>query len=323
MKFLLIDFGASYIKSVIYNKDTNEFSYEKIIQSPFSKTDILSRNEISESMYCILDEYKTNIDYIFTCSIIGGFYSGVNYYTWKCNNKPEVPNNPQCLIGGLLNSDSIHNSHSKVFNLEGNNDIKIIGKLSGIPVLTSLSDTYCAIKSVNLDNNMIINLGTGSQVFYFNKSQSYIPSGRSLLYIQKFFKDINENIDIFKDMNKINLKSVLKGSIKINLNFFKQNYRYTSGGSIEFIKDNFNYCNFISSLLKSYVEQYFEFIDDYLKNENASKNIFLLGGIPNKNKTIIEYFKYKYPECNFFINERIDTHLGLAKIILNENISYR
>ena len=68
-------------------------------------------------------------------------------------------------------------------------------------------------------------------------------------------------------------------------------------------EDNFNYCNFISSLLKSYVEQYFEFIDDYLKNKNASKNIFLLGGIPNKNKTILEYFKYKYPQCNFFIND--------------------
>ena len=75
----------------------------------------------------------------------------------------------------------------------------------------------------NWYNNMIINLGTGSQVFYFNKNQSYIPSGRSLLYIHKFFKDVNKNLDIFKDMNKLNLESVLKGSLKINLNFFKQN----------------------------------------------------------------------------------------------------
>ena len=323
MKFLLIDFGASYIKSVIYNKDTNEFLYEKIIPSPFSKTDILSRNDISRSIYDILDNYELNFDYIFTCSIIGGFYNGVDYYTWKCDNKPQAPNNPQCLIGGLVNSNSIHNSHSKVFNLEGNNNIEIIGKLSGIPVLTSLSDTFCAMKSVNLDNNMIINLGTGSQVFYFDKSQSYIPSGRSLLYIHKFFKDLNKNLDIFKDMNALNLESVLKGSLKIDLNFFKQNYRYTNGGSINLIEDNFNYCNFISSLLKSYVEQYFEFIEDYLKNEKASKNIFLLGGIPKKNKTILEYFKYKFPQCKFFMNKRIDTHLGLAKIIDNEDISYR
>jgi hypothetical protein len=328
MKFLLIDFGASFIKGVLYDKEKKEFSNEQIIVSPFSKKDIVSKEQIENKISELLIKYFSwgknyDIDYIFTCSIIGGFYKDEKYYTWKCAERPSIPDTPQCLISGIVDNKILHKSHSKVFNLQGTDKIECIGTICNIPVLTSISDTYSALKSVNLDSNMIINLGTGSQVFYFNKNQSYIPSGRSLLHINNFFKQLNSNLDIFEDMQKLTLESVLNGSLKINLNFFKQNYNYKEGGSIELINDNFNYCNFISSLLKSYIEQYFEFIEDYLKNKNASKNIFLLGGIPKKNKLIKEYFEYKFPQCNFIINEKaVDTHLGLAKIIDNENISY-
>ena len=46
MKYLLIDFGATYIKCATYNKNTNEYVLGENILSPFVKNDKISKSKI-------------------------------------------------------------------------------------------------------------------------------------------------------------------------------------------------------------------------------------------------------------------------------------
>lgn len=315
MKYLLIDFGASNFKSVIYDTNLDRFFNPINTISLFQNKDIITKEEFINCFSDIVKKYN-KIDKILTCSILGGYYVDDVYYSWKCKNKPLIPLNPRCLVHGIFDfpyDKKIHKDQAKSLGVEGNNSIEIIGYHNEIPVLSNLGDTECALSSIKVkDKDMIINLGTGSQVVYKDNRHSFIPSGRALLVFDLFFKSLDKNT-FFEDLSKTPLKDILQSTLKIDLNVFSQSSNFKKGGFIKnILEENFNYKNLLSSILKSYLEQYEHYIQFY-----SPQNIYFIGGISQKLNIINEYFKYKYPNINIkqSKNKQADTHLGMVNII--------
>jgi len=310
MKYLLIDFGATYIKCATYNKNTNEYVLGENILSPFVKNDKISKSKILSILSNIVSFYK-DIDGIIICTILGGCYIGDEYHSWKSSLSSSNKN--VCLISGLFNSNP--HIHHKLFTTskEYLNKLKIIGNINSIPLYCALGDTNCVIKSINLTkNNVAINMGTGSQVITLDKIERYFPSGRMFLTFQEFFQSVG--VDMFELINNISIENVLNSSLDINLNVFPQSQNYNGGGSISNINENkFNINNLLGSILREFILQYKPFVKDY--NE-----ILLLGGIAKKIQNLPELFQIYYPVSKIILLETgiESTHKGMIEYIKEE-----
>ena len=202
-----------------------------------------------------------------------------------------------------------------------------------------MGDNQCAILGANLNyNQLIINMGTGSQIakldlldannnmeqrpYFKNNSLSiitHIPSGRALNcfigFIQECFKYTSSTKSAWELLNNITLEDVINSTLNFNLKVFNSAYKFENGGDISLIKENnFNINNYISSLLKSYIEQYFDIINEY---SIKYTDIILAGGIPMKISLIRDYIKY-VKNKNVIINScKEDETLQGLKIISN------
>ena len=54
MKYLLIDFGATYIKCAVYNKTQDQYVKGQIIPSPFFKDNKISKVELLNILFNIV-----------------------------------------------------------------------------------------------------------------------------------------------------------------------------------------------------------------------------------------------------------------------------
>ncbi|MEI0493618.1 hypothetical protein R4J17_14375 [Brachyspira intermedia] len=226
-----------------------------------------------------------------------------------------------------------------IFN-EPTYDIEYIDNIyDNMKLYTAVGDNQCAILGSNLGNNqLIINMGTGSQIakldildintnmeqrpYFKNNSLSiitHIPSGRALNcfigFIDECFKYVSSEMSAWKLFSNIKLEDILNSSMNFNLKVFDSSYGFENGGSINLIKENnFNIKNYIASLLKSYIEQYFEIIDEY---SIKYTDILLAGGIPMKISLIKDYIKNIKKE-NVIVNGcKEDETLQGLKIISN------
>lgn len=323
MNFLLIDFGASFIKTAIYDCGTDNFLDIKYYKSPLDNANFVSRDEIINKINYIFSEYK-NIDNVLFCCILGGGYIGNEYHSWKSSNKNYDIDND--LITGAIDKNlPIHWSHLQHKNIkfEYNTEINKIGKYKNKYLYNVIGYTNCVIESVELNSNdILINLGTGSQIIKVDNNSnfinfkkkynitSYIPSGRSLNVFNNFFKSFN--IDFYNEISKLTIDDLIKSTLKIDLKMFKEALNFSNFGAISNItEDNFNYKNLISSIIKCYIEQYLNLID-----VNSTQSIFLTGGISRKVKIISEYIKYKTNKKIILNNSKYrDTHIGMSNII--------
>jgi hypothetical protein len=312
MKYLLIDFGASFIKSIIYNKDTDTYSDPHNVISPFQ-----TQNEITkQELLLILQELiPNNIDGILICSILGGYYENDIYHSWK---KKCLTKN-YCLISGLfsnINTFHIHKHHQETTHSEFyETGLKILGYINDIPIYSALADTLCVVESLNIGkNDVIVNIGTGSQVITQNSKHSFIPAGRAFFTFNEFFKSLGLNM--FDMLKAITIEDVNNSDLIVDLNTFPQAINYhknIQGGHIlGIIEGNFNVTNLLGSILKNFVEQYKE----YILNSGCN-NIILTGGIPKKLPIIKQLFEVYYP--SFTIIQDVDdvenTHKGMVLYI--------
>ena len=135
MKYLLIDFGASFVKTVVYDKDTSLFSESNKINSPFVTKDYIEISELRKILEDIVNSYS-NIDAILICTILGGSWVDNTYYSWKSiQNKNK---GKYCLISKLFES-TVHIDHREFTNCEIYDDeLKVIGEINNIPIYSSL-----------------------------------------------------------------------------------------------------------------------------------------------------------------------------------------
>ena len=280
MKYLLIDFGASRVKTTVYDKtlDSYKNSYEE--KSPFLTSTNISSTQLKIILNNLINKSSRNckIDGIVICTILGGGYIEDIYYSWK---EDTIKPKKGCLISGLFfneNTYHIHEHHDKKNGIKG---LKVLGKINNIPLYSSMGDTNCVIESFNLNSNQtaILNLGTGSQFITNSNIISFIPSGRSINVFKNFFDSIG--IDLFEQFSDLTLKDLNNSSLNFNLNLFPQSYKWDFNlkGCITNIDEfNFNIKNFISSLFKCYLDQYVKIINSYPK----ITTINLTGGISKK-----------------------------------------
>lgn len=308
MKYLLIDFGASYIKSVIYDTDINDYYDSKYLESPFTTKTIVAKKEILTTLENIINMHK-DVDRILICTIMGGYYKDDLYYSWK---EPQIEKN-YCLISGLFNDTEkchIHEHHKENTSADTyENTLKILGYINNVPVYSSLADTMCVIESLEFDEQLVvINMGTGSQVLYKDKKYSYIPAGRSFLVFNELFNSLG--LDMFELFTNIKINDVINSNLQINLNVFKQSHKYKSGGYIGDINEGkFDVKNLLGSILKEFVNQYREYI--------TKDKILLTGGIPKKLPIITSLFEIYYPDCTVLQekNKIENTHIGMVSFI--------
>lgn len=302
MKYLLIDFGASYIKSSVYDTVSDQYSNYTVTESPLQFCNFISKEYIIQELTKIITRHP-DVNFAAICSILGGKYIDNIYYSWKCSNIEGVKNQESCIIKDIFTKPV---------------DKKIIGKIIDTNIFFPIVDTDCVIYSAQLiqSKNILVNMGTGSQVIYIDelnnlKKHQYIPSGRSLNIFAKFFSELN--INFFDHLCNLNLNDIISSTMQINLNIYPQAYQYNDGGLISKIYEtNFTFKNFISSVLRCYLQQYEKFLI-----EPNNQIILLSGGIPKKIKTIQKYFTYKYPksEVKLISNDIDETLIGLSYFI--------
>ena len=309
MKYLLIDFGATYIKTGVYNKDTQEYKKGAKTTSPFKCSDRISKDELLNILKSLTN--NIDIDGIVICTILGGGYIGDVYHSWKSPDT-KLPScvRTHCMISGLFKS-RVH-CHHKPFTTSNkyNAGLHEIGKINGKPIYSSLGDTDCVIESLELnEDTKAINMGTGSQVIALDSIERYFPAGRAFLAYQKLFESLN--LDMFELMSTITVEDVLKSDLRIDLAVFPQARLYNDGGSITNIKeDNFTIQNLLGSMIKEFVLQYQSHISDV-------STILLVGGIARNIKILPELFQIYNPSKEFILVEDDieSTHKGMIKYI--------
>lgn len=309
MKYLLIDLGATYIKCVVYDKETGDVSTPDHFTSPFRSETIAT----SEFLYKLLDNivtYYDRVDGVVICTILGGTWRDNVYYSWKAGLEP----GQSCLIGGLFGSLS-HEDH-KPFTTANEyvNQLTIIGSIHETPVYCALGDTNCVIRSLELkEDEVAINMGTGSQVITMNGIQRYFPAGRSFLVYQELFGSMGLNI--FELFNNLTLEDVTNSPLEVDLATFEQARGYVDGGSISKIKEgSFTINNLLGALVRSFITQYKDCVGD-------AKRIILVGGIAKKLQLTYQLFNHYYPQTIISMGEQgiESTHKGMIKCI-NEQL---
>lgn len=307
MKYLLIDFGASFVKCIVYDSDSNTFMHSKTVESPFLKCDKINRKNLNDFLVNIVNEYLY-VKSILVCTILGGTWIKDTYYSWKTNKGKQI--GEHCLISGFLNC-TVHSDHASFTNAKQYSDkLELSGYILDLPIYSPLGDTNCAMRSINLgDEEVAINMGTGSQIITKKETIRYFPSGRSLLVFENFFNEIRFNM--FNEMSNLDLEDVIKSTLCVELSNFTQSRNFSSGGFIGgILEGNFTIKNLLGSIIKSLVTQY----KSSLINP---KKIYLLGGIPKKLKVIKPAFQYYYENVEIVSNEDNieDTHLGMSKLV--------
>jgi len=232
----------------------------------------------------------------------------------------------------------------KDFNVDINfndvtSEVKVCGyiELDGknIEIYNGIGDHQCAVFGAGNDETSIsLNLGTGSQIaminsvnknsekrpYFDNKILSvitHIPSGRAFNTYINFLKTVNSEQDYWQILSKITTKDIEKADLNIDMAVFSSAWNYNNGGNILNINENnFTLENYLSSLVKSYIEQYETGIKILGKSEKHSK-IILSGGLSKRLPVIKEYFEnkgYTVELTELFYDEAIEGLKLLSQI---------
>jgi len=310
MTYLLIDFGATYIKCAVYNKDTQDFEKEFTHPSPFTLYDRVSK----EVLFNILSQIVVksgDVDGVVICTILGGGYIDNIYHSWKSpDNSLKACDHSHCMISGLFDS-AVHHHH-KPFTTNNNyvTGLDVIGQINGVPVYNSLGDTDCVIESLTLDEHTkAINIGTGSQVISQTAIERYFPAGRAFLVYQELFNSLG--LDIFDLMKTLTVDDVIKSNLEVDLAVFPQARSFRNGGSISnIVEGSFTIKNLLGSILKEFVLQYQHCISDV-------STVLLVGGVAKKIAILPELFQIYNPGKEIvLVEDGIEsTHKGMIKYI--------
>ena len=310
MKYLLIDFGASFIKSIIFDSDKFVFTEYACHESPFTLKETLQIDSLKNIISEIMNSYQ-DYDFVVTCSIKNGIYKNDVYYSWKILDVKNIEIN-NCLISEIFKNQETYHVHKDHCNLTKEDQFSVLGSFNGKLFLSNLGDTDCVNRSIKLnEKEVLLNLGTGSQIFFHDNIISFIPSGRALNVFYKFFLDLGKNI--FDDMSNIELTDLYTSNLSFDLSVFEQALNFKDYGKIiNITEENFTYKNFIQSLLKSYLNQYVNLLTKF-----DLQKIYLSGGIALKIKIIEKYLEKELSTEVKYVSEEINsTHIGIANLIV-------
>ena len=231
-----------------------------------------------------------------------------------------------------LNNNSFFNKEifsNKIVETKKNLIGTVIFKNMKKYIYGGYGDLQAAFTGSNIKSNeVLINMGTGSQIIlknntkhniyfekrnYFNKilyCKTHIPSGRSLNLIAEKINKIYRKKDYFwRIIKKIKLNNLIECNKIINLDYFRLKKKLNN----EEIKKNLE--NFIIIVLKSYCDQYINYINNPSFKKMKFKRVILSGGIPKRIPIIKNYIHQKTGINTKIYNSRVDeTLIGLLKL---------
>jgi hypothetical protein len=350
---LYLDLGATHIK-VLYDGNVEVFEYltkENVDVEHFSKfvKNILKSYEFYE-LYVCSQMHGFHIEgtpeYIsWMCEDIEPSDTLTNtglfaYHGLPCFNSKMYNGGRMCTLVDTFLDEIYHVSHETLECGTGFYDLKNrcqketgfslpmvvregpvpCGRLGVAKVYAPLGDLQAAVMGIDQDmvvGDIIINLGTGSQVIQIAKNfredtenrplfdyilncLTHIPSGRSL----KFFKDLFD----LPEYSKLNLDEVINSCECVNLGYFKSAYDFNDYGAITCIHENTTKRSIACSVLRCYVEQYTKILTEKFSDRSR---IFLTGGIA-KNIPIIKHLFEHYLHESVSVEDN-DTLKGLYK----------
>ena len=278
--WLLIDFGASYVKAAISSKELSNFFINMINKYPECR-------------------------HILPCSIMGGGYNSGFYYSWKSHFKEH---NSVDLISGMFTDSPTFHQHADHCE-NATTDIQPLTVLeNGQVIYSNLADTECVRHSAPLErSDYLINMGTGSQILGLNYTHAFIPAGRAFNVFNNFFSSFGFNI--FNEFKFVSLKDVMDSNMVIDLNVFPESHQYTDGGFIKnIIESGFTPKHFSSSLLRCFGDQYVSILKDL-----HVKNLYVTGGISQKLPVVVDYISERLGKSIQPISTiSHSTHVGMS-----------
>jgi sugar (pentulose or hexulose) kinase len=248
------------------------------------------------------------------------------------------------------------NEHLRDFNflfLENQSDfLKPLGEIlvgdCKLKVFGGIGDFQSAIHGSGflLEQNGIINLGTGSQVAVkiteglndvdeefrimadgsYAKVITHIPSGRALNIFASFFNEISlegGGKELFwKIWSTLSAEDIIKSRLTSNLALFEsawgRNLATDLNGSMGIDEGACSVRNVLSGIAKSWLLQYSKALD-ILDPSIVAKNIMITGGVGKKSKFVIPVLEHLMPGRHFILTstqtgeETLDGLLQLAK----------
>lgn len=317
MATLIIDFGASRIKWCVQGQ-----SYST--PAPQDDNGFIPAGAHAAALKAIINGAKAfqsiDIEEIFMCTEMGGFVIAEEndepvtpYVSWRAgkigdllnqlDEQEKLPDNASfftlpewiCVAsGGRVENACEHHVHNfgfvKQYYALKTFPSKIIGKGTfehrnrQIPV-TFIGDTQAAALGADLNvKDLLINIGTGSQVLRFGKGLpfipycdlsaiTHIPAGRALRVFERFIPDM------WKIMKELTFEEILDASEEIDLNVFETARGYVDGGAIFRITEKTTQESLCAGIVKSMVKNYKEAVEE-LDSEGFCSNVKLSGGIP-------------------------------------------
>lgn len=212
-------------------------------------------------------------------------------------------------------------------------EIKINNK--NLKVFGGFGDLQTALLGSNIeDNEICINLGTGSQIIsiirevencsnmadikpFFGKyikALTHIPAGRSFNYIQKY---IYKKDDFWDILENTRLSATQNIDLSFDLNIFKTNWRYNPENKTKISNCLKSNKNFFEAILNAFCNEYLYALK-YIEPKNESKYIYLSGGKLKDLKYVKKFFRningYKFKEKK----HNVDTTLIGLNILTNK-----
>ncbi|MBM5782196.1 MAG: hypothetical protein FJ368_02105 [Pelagibacterales bacterium] len=229
---------------------------------------------------------------------------------------------------------------------------KVIGtiKLAGrfVKVFGGIGDLQAAAFGAGFPkkSNLLINLGTGSQVMAkINESElsiekrpgvmddgffaiTHIPSGRALNVFANFFDEcsvLGKGESFFWNVfSSLSVEEVLNADSNIDLSVFDAAWLYKDGGSILRIKEGkFGVRSIIASIANSWLNQYKDAIDQ-IDSKKLINDFVLSGGLSRRGEFILPVLeKLTNRKGSFSLlktgEETLDGLLELSKIFENKS----
>ncbi len=263
---------------------------------------------VAESLCIFGGKYNGNLHNTYSQST--GFYDLKNNFFFKNFFKNKICSNLKTNLG---------------YTLFENKKIYVFG---------GYGDLQCATLGSNIkNNNLLMNLGTGSQIIskikskiknnniekriFFNNSILYcvthIPSGRMLNYFSNLIDKIcNKKNYFWVLVKKIKVHEIIKSNHRLNLDLLNYKSINNSLAIKKYSKKNIKF--FCIELLKCYFYQYIFLIKKNFNIINYSK-IIISGGITIRIPCIKDYIEQKLKLPVKIRNTQLDESiLGLIKL---------
>ncbi len=177
--------------------------------------------------------------------------------------------------------------------------------ITGMPVHIALGDHQCAkLGSGVKENDLFINIGTGSQVAYRDKTISFIPAGRSLNAMIRLFKtswpEVIDVVDKIKDTD-----------VQVDMSFFAAAFNQ-SGAIFNLQEDDLSIGHIFLAAFKSMAHNY-QIASEKLDPSKSWSEVVLAGGLarrmPRLQKLIAEKFT-----APIHLVDRDETLYGLMEL---------